>query len=437
MAELSTTITPWLFVIIGTTGSGKTKLSVDLAEALRRNANINSEIVSADSMQIYKHIDVLSAKATVEEQARVKHHLLSIVDVDNSTFNVTTYQRMAKEIISAQLELSNPFHAPILVGGTNYYIESVIWDSKYVFNMTDGELDSNLKTELDELSDEALHARLASVDVVRAELLHPKARRKVLRSLKIYYISKKPHSKWIEEQQGNTSFSFSKTCFFWVSCSKDTLDERLERRVDDMVSNGLRDELRHVADVFKDKKDVIDWQRGALQSIGLREFKSWMESYHTTGIDDLQLFDSALTEVKTHSKQYARKQISWIKNDILPATMVFRFDSTDPEKWLKQVCQPAVNIAMLLLNGGSLEQAHELMEQQSPGIVEVLVPGAPKRAAPWKKHYCEFCKRTLNGDNEWQSHQKARGHKLAKGKFFKQQAKSAANPSASSSNTTS
>ena len=415
MAVPVTSTQPWLFVIIGTTGSGKTKLSVELAEILQKKMGFKSEIVSADSMQLYKQIDVLSAKASVEEQARVKHHLLSILELDHKDFTVVSYQSIANPLISQLLE-SNI--CPILVGGTNYYIESVLWKDKYHFEYDTSSIPSTTWEELNNLSDIQLHARLASVDPIRAELLHPNARRKVLRSLEIYYATKRPHSSWIMEQQQKTELAFPKICIFWVSCDKDVLDKRLDTRVDEMISNGLKSELLNIADQFKDGKHEIDWSRGAFQSIGLREFQPWVEHYHRTGIDDAQLFTSAIDDVKTHSRQYARSQISWIKNSILPIMTVYKLDSTNVSHWQQDVLQPAETIASVILNNEPQDEIKQLFTSgQCRG--QFLTPNASVTLTQWKKYDCEFCAKILNGDNEWIAHQKSKAHKAARRRHFK------------------
>lgn len=424
MAVPSAPYTPWLFVIIGTTGSGKTKLSIELAEALNRNLQLRPEIISADSMQIYKNVDVLSAKATLEEQARVKHHLLSFVELDEDSFNVGTYQLLSRRLVD---ELMKAPHVPILVGGTNYYVESVIWDEKYNFEMAGKELDDDKKAELEKMDSEALHSLLASVDPDRATLLHPNARRKVLRSLGIYYTTNKPHSEWIREQKAKSKLAHPNTCIFWVSCDKDVLDERLDLRVDDMVRLGLKDELRGVVKYFegsgmKEKKN-IDWDRGAFQSIGLREFRPWIEKIQRGEGEEEVLFAEAVEQVKVHSRQYARSQISWIKNGLSPATLIYKFDSSDPKQWYGNVFLPASTIACSLMQGDSMEKVKAYSLEKWPAVVQVL-DGTKDDAnstkdANWKKYECEFCRRTLNGENEWKSHLSSKGHKAARKRHFK------------------
>lgn len=416
--------TPWLFVIIGTTGSGKTKLSVELSESLARKYPLKPEIISSDSMQIYKQIDVLSAKATVEEQARVKHHLLDIVDVDDETFNVGVYQKLARSLVE---ELLKPPSVPILVGGTNFYVEAVIWDDKYNFDISkDVKLSAERQEELDNLDPEALHALLAKHDPVRAEKLHPNMRRKVMRSLEIFYATNKTHTAWMEEQReknGKCTFAFPNTCVFWVSCDKEILDERLNKRVDDMVDSGLKDELKAVSKFFS--KKPMNWERGALQSIGLREFRDWIEHYQQDEtFDDQKIFGEAVELVKTHTRQYSRSQTSWIKNSLSPATLIFKMDSSDPSQWYEKVLLPATEIASKFLENSSCEAVKEYVVDKFQGIVEVIGPHktdgeTPVTAPIWKKYPCEFCDRILNGENEWIAHQKAKAHKAARSRHFK------------------
>lgn len=421
MATRSKTHEPWLFVIVGTTGSGKTKLSLDLAEALDHNLQLRPEIVSADSMQVYKHIDILSAKATVEEQVKVPHHLLSMLELDDNSFSVGIYQKMAKERIA---HLQTPPHVPILVGGTNYYVEAVIWDEKYTFE-PQKPLDAAKKAELDEMDAEALHALLASVDPERAALLHPNARRKVFRSLEIYFTSNKPHSELIRELKSKSKLAYPRTCVFWVSCDKEVLDERLDKRVDDMVAAGLKTELQRLVKYFEDDETrKIDWERGAFQSIGLREFRPWIEKILLKQGEDQPLFDEAVEQVKLHSRQYARSQISWIKNGLCPATLIYKFNSTDPKNWYESIYVPASEIACKLMRGEAMKSVKEEAIRRWSADVQVLdnSDGTDSKDATdteWKKYDCEFCHKTLNGLNEWNAHLTSKGHKAARKRHFK------------------
>lgn len=422
MALPSTPHETWLFVIVGTTGSGKTKLSLDLAEALDRNLQLRPEIVSADSMQLYKHVDILSAKATPQEQARVPHHLLSILELDDSSFHVGIYQEIAKARLDHLLQ---PPHVPIVVGGTNYYIESIIWDDKYDFKLSIGELDPVKKAELEQMDGQALHALLASVDPERATLLHPNARRKVLRSLEIFYATNQPHSKLIQEQQAKAKMAHTNTCFFWVSCDKPTLDERLDKRVDDMVEAGLKEELRRAIKYYEDQnKKPIDWERGAFQSIGLREFRPWIERIRTgDGKEDEALFEEAVEQVKVHSRQYARSQISWIKNSLCSSSLIYKLDSTDPKKWYDKVYVPASEIACKLMRGEAMQDVKAEVSRRWSEHVDILDSAEsedkPTEEKAWKKFECEFCHRTLNGENEWNAHVKSKAHKAARKRHFK------------------
>jgi len=331
-------------------------------------------------------------------------------------------------------------------------------------------MDPQLKAELEVLNDEALHARLSLVDPPRAELLHPKVRRKVMRSLEIYYTTNKRHSDWIREQQEKARFAWERTCFFWVSCgSSDVLESRVRQRVDDMVSQGLKEELKMVSNAFRSKEKAMDWARGALQSIGLREFRNWMIRYEKDGTDDDELFRIALEEVKLHTRQYAKTQVSWIRNGILPTATVYRLDSSDIKKWNDYVLNPAVMIATMLIQGQTRGEVSEALETRFSGAgVQVLVPSsssssssssfAPSSTATsssttsssssssldiksesvgWKKHPCEYCNRTLNGEAEWKAHQKSKGHKTARSKHFKLQKLSSASSSSLTQTTTS
>lgn len=267
-----------LIVIIGATGCGKTKLSVELAR------RCGGEVISADSMQIYKGLDIATAKATAEEQAQVPHHLLDKVDPFKQ-FTVLDFQRLAMTAIDGILARNK---VPVIVGGTNYYIESVLWDTlvgsaddtaaeemNIVERIEDdveqeggnhsdnsaplievNTLDELMSTaisyrQLKGVPSETLHRLLAQVDAVSAASLHPQNRRKIIRCLQVY--QKTGGRRWsdiLAEQRTASGGSrhggplrFANAIILWVDCERTTLESRLDRRVDEMMKLGLIEEL--------------------------------------------------------------------------------------------------------------------------------------------------------------------------------------------------
>ena len=250
---------PPLVVVIGTTGAGKTKLSVDVAEA------IGGEVVNADAMQLYKGLDIATAKATADEMRGVPHHLLDCLEPERSGFTVQEYTRRAIDAIEA---IHARGRVPILVGGTMYYVQSVLWDSLLqppppvadaaaaaaVKPMTTStalsEADALLlaPTRLDALGSHALHTLLARLDPTMASRLHENNVRKVRQSLEVLRSSGTRHSDLMAEQQRRQAEAGPRfnALALWVRSDAATLDARLDSRVDTMVAQGVEGEVREL-----------------------------------------------------------------------------------------------------------------------------------------------------------------------------------------------
>ncbi|XP_067641840.1 tRNA dimethylallyltransferase isoform X2 [Eurosta solidaginis] len=326
-----------LIVIVGSTGTGKTKLSIELAE------RFGGEIISADSMQVYTNLDIATAKATKEEQARVKHHLLDVTTPDKP-FTVLNFRDAALPIIE---ELLGKSKCPIVVGGTNYYIESLVWDvlvntkiyeeseNKAQIVAAEGAIkhDGNAeedeggnssekekKTENDEnmendkekaekpkdvetenrpfidlakmaeMASDELHKHLKKIDPDSANRIHPNNKRKIMRAIEVYQLSGQTLTEQLKaqrEQPGGNRLGgplrYPNTILFWLRCKQDVLDKRLDKRVDSMLERGLLRELRafhyeHKIDQSK-KDDPLTYTVGVLQTIGFKEFVPYLEKY--------------------------------------------------------------------------------------------------------------------------------------------------------------
>nr|CAH7759512.1 unnamed protein product [Callosobruchus chinensis] len=228
-----------LVVILGSTGSGKTKLSLDLAQ------RFDGEIIGADSMQIYKGLDISTAKATPEEQSVAPHHLIDILD-PHEAYTVTQYRNEALTVIQDVLDRNK---LPIVVGGTNYYIEALLWKilvDNNTFVTTPGILPQNEH----ELPSKELHRKLKELDPKMANRLHPNDKRKILRALEIIYDKGRKVSDIFAEQQSAQDASssggglrFTNAIVLWLQCNQDILDDRLNKRVDSMMEQGLVNEL--------------------------------------------------------------------------------------------------------------------------------------------------------------------------------------------------
>uniref|UniRef100_A0A3B3VJ71 tRNA dimethylallyltransferase n=1 Tax=Poecilia latipinna TaxID=48699 RepID=A0A3B3VJ71_9TELE len=303
---------PSLVVILGATGTGKSKLAIEIGKRLQ------GEIISADSMQVYKGLDIITNKVTAEERAQCAHHMLDFVDPLVRTYTVVDFRNKALD--------RNKL--PIVVGGTNYYIESLLWkvllDTEDSGDGADG--GQSRKMELEKLGGEELHKRLAEVDPKMASMLHPNDKRKVARSLQIHNDTGVPHSRWLEEQrQGGDGLGgplrFPDPCIFWLHADMEALDQRLDARVDEMLATGLLNELQDFHLRYNRQKlqdESQDYQHGIFQSIGFKEFHDYLTAPESSSQQERdKLRDKGVEALKIATKRYARKQNKWVRNRFL------------------------------------------------------------------------------------------------------------------------
>ncbi|XP_043573889.1 tRNA dimethylallyltransferase isoform X3 [Chiloscyllium plagiosum] len=315
-------------VILGPTGSGKSRLALELGRRLR------GEIISADSMQVYKGLDIITNKVTREEQQLCRHHMISFLDPLVS-YSVVDFRNKALSIIEDIIARQK---IPIIVGGTNYYIESLLWkvlvDAKKekAFSAADWETGSRTpspsrKEELEKLDCQELYKRLAEVDPEMAAKLHPNDKRKVARSLQVYEEVGVPHSKLLlkqrQEEGGGPlggALRFPKPCILWLYADLSVLDERLDRRVDEMLAAGLLEELVGFHTRYNQQKiaeNSQDYQHGIFQSIGFKEFHEYLTSNSNCSETREKLLNQGIAALKQVTKRYARKQNKWVRNRFL------------------------------------------------------------------------------------------------------------------------
>lgn len=407
-----------LVVILGATGSGKTKLSLELAQ------KFGGEIIGADSMQIYKGLDIITAKATMEEQKMAPHHLINILEPRDS-FTVLEYRNEALRIID---DLFKKSKLPIIVGGTNYYIESLLWRI-LVANPNE---QSNVKPGIlpnDEhlLSSEELHKKLKLLDPNMARRLHPNNKRKILRSLEVLYLKGRKHSEILEEQQrisGSKSgggLRFPEAIILWLQCDQKILDERLNKRVDSMMEEGLVQELLDFHDNYnKDRinmNETPDYTRGIFQSIGLKEFHPYLMMSQSERESDMGIkkLNECIEQLKMVTRRYARKQNKWTVNRFLcrmdrEVPPLYSLDTTDPSKWCENVTTPAIEIVDCALHGRPCKyKPLDKIENKSSNS-----------NATDDTYYCEICERLFVGNHQWNDHLKSIRHKKRREKKKKE-----------------
>ena len=516
-----------LVVILGSTGTGKSKLAIEIGK------RVGGEILSADSMQVYKGLDIVTNKVTAEEQAECPHHLIDFLS-PLKEFSVVEFRNMALPLVE---DIKKRGKIPIVVGGTNYYIESVLWDiliedesdraavgasssssneelesegaaraikkrkliqsselaasseerechgedvkksnqceeisgqeganekekeqsskashpesirefdpssevavSAEFSSKAGHERKDSLSSQSEEISGidhegskgkseelnhkKSLYEKLRKVDPIMADRLHPGDSRKIARSLQVYEQHGKPHSQILEEQRqrlGGSAYGgplrFDHTCVFWLQCQREVLNERLDKRVDEMLDRGLVPELldfhSEYNHVLEKKDDKTQYTEGIFQSIGFKEFHEFLLKQKEKKFDessaseeDKTLLSACVENLKIASRRYAKKQVTWVKNRFLSrphtsAPDVYGLDATDLENWERNVLEKALDIL------------HKLMKGEKP-VCEPL-PRVTIEDDRHTRHVCEICEnRVILGEENWRKHLVSKSHK--------------------------
>lgn len=278
-----------LIILTGPTAVGKTALSVKLAKA------INGAIISADSMQVYRGMDIGSAKVTVEEMEGVPHYLIDVLDPDEE-FHVVRFQEMAK---AAMEEIYSNGQIPILTGGTGFYIQSILYDIDFTSQDEDTVFRSKLESLAKSQGNEVLHQMLKEVDPVSAEKIHANNVKRVIRALEFYEKTGKPISEHNEAEAAKDSpYSF---CYFVLNDDRDKVYSRIEKRIDLMLQAGLIDEVKSLKEKGYHKSMV------SMQGLGYKEILSYLEG-------EISL-DDAVYILKRDTRHFAKRQLTWFRRE--------------------------------------------------------------------------------------------------------------------------
>ena len=278
-----------ILVLAGPTAVGKTALSIELAKKL------NGEIISTDSMQIYKYMDIGSAKITTEEMDGIKHHMIDVTTPDKP-FSVVDFKNMAQPIID---DLLSKDKLPILTGGTGLYINALTCN----MNFTDATNDEAYRLELEELAKEHgdiyIHNMLKDIDPVSYESIHPNNRKRVIRALEVYKVTNKPFSSF------NAGEDFYKSKYdvhyYVLNMDREKLYQRINKRVDIMFEKGLLNEC------IKLKENGYNSLMQAMQGIGYKEVLMYLENSIS--------LEEATEMIKQGSRNYAKRQLTWFRKD--------------------------------------------------------------------------------------------------------------------------
>lgn len=305
-----------LIVLTGPTAVGKTKLSIALAKA------VNGEIISADSMQVYKYMDIGSAKIRKEEMQGVRHYLVDEL-LPEEEFHIVRFQEMAK---AAMEEIYAKGKIPILVGGTGFYIQAVTRD----IDFTEGEQDDSYRKELEALAAEKgnayLHKMLEEVDPKSAEEIHANNVKRVIRALEFYHQNQSPISTHNQEQKEHTSpYNLA---YFVLNAPRELLYERIDRRVDKMLEEGLVDEVRGLKERGYQKGMV------SMQGLGYKEILSYLEGEYP--------LEEAVRILKRDTRHFAKRQLTWFRREpevIWVNKHEFDYDEPKALEYMLNICR--------------------------------------------------------------------------------------------------
>ncbi|MBK5252984.1 MAG: tRNA (adenosine(37)-N6)-dimethylallyltransferase MiaA [Peptostreptococcaceae bacterium] len=270
-----------IYVIAGPTATGKTKVAIELAK------RINGEIVSCDSMQLYKYMNIGSAKPTKEELEEVKHHLIGVVD-PSEFFTVAKYQKLAYEAID---DIVSRGKTPVVVGGTGLYLNSLIYEMDFAAKP----LNAKRRIELESMSAEVLYAYLSEINCGAAGRIHPNNKKKVIRAIEATELGKevKPFE---ECNIKNQAYDFK---LYGLNWDRKVLYERINQRVENMISEGLVDEVKHMFSLG------LTCDNFSMKGIGYKEIIEYLNGNYN--------LEDAIYLIKRNTRHFAKRQQTWFK----------------------------------------------------------------------------------------------------------------------------
>lgn len=302
---------PPLVILTGPTGVGKTELSIQLAKKL------DGEIISADSIQVYKHMDIGSAKILPYEMCGIKHYLVDIIEPDEE-FNIYIFQQKAKQ---AMEEIYAKGRVPIIVGGTGFYIQSILYDID--FNTEDS--DKTVRHKYENLAKEKgvhyLYRLLADIDPESAENIHENNEKRIIRALEYYENTGElmsVHNK--REREKSSPYNFR---YFVLNRQRDILYDRIDRRVDQMLKDGLVDEVKHLLELGYARSLV------SMQGLGYKEIAACLEGEYT--------LEEAVDIIKRDTRHFAKRQLTWFRREKSVNFINYEDYSNDVERICEQL----------------------------------------------------------------------------------------------------
>ena len=278
-----------LVILAGPTAVGKTELSIRLAK------RINGAIISADSMQVYKYMDIGSAKIMPDEMEGVKHYLIDELDPSDE-FNIVRFQQMAKDALK---EIYANGQIPIVAGGTGFYIQALLYDIDFTHQDSDEAFRKEMADYAAEYGAEALHEKLKEIDPVSYKTIHANNTKRVIRALEYYRMTGQPISAHNEQEHQKVSpYNFA---YFVLTDDRKHLYDRIDYRVDLMMKKGLVDEVKNLYDMGY-HKDMV-----SMQGLGYKELLSYLDGECS--------LEEAVYIIKRETRHFAKRQLTWFRRE--------------------------------------------------------------------------------------------------------------------------
>ena len=426
-----------IVAIVGATGTGKSKLAVDLA------THFNGEIINADAMQIYKGLPIITNKMPLSERNGIPHHFLDSLELGEQPWTVRNFVQEAQRLIT---EIRGRGRLPLVVGGTGYYVHSLLFkeallDREEHRNSGRGEEDDELTDphfEILSKPTEEILARLREADPGMADRWHPRDRRKIQRSLEIYLRTGKRASDFYREQ-GQRSHPREPTeltnegrepssdalryepLILWLDAEDHALKSRLNARVHTMIAAGLVDEAASMLATEKKLRSQaipLDTSKGIWVSIGYKELRDMLDRQQSEGSpQDASLIpQEAIEAIQAITRQYAKRQNRFIRlrfaNAVHAAGVdqnLFVLDCSDLNCWEEAVADPSQALVSAFLQGEHLPEPAMLSDLARKTFA--TISDATKTSAEYSVRRCEFCDKILMSENELLNHLKSNSHR--------------------------
>lgn len=427
----------------------------------------NGEIINGDSMQMYCGLPIITNKIPMEERNGIPHHLIDRVSLEEEPWRISTFRKEALRLIK---EIHSRGKLPVLVGGTHYYTQSVLFDDALV---DEGEEEEQHEEEgiwdlqqkgrdiasptvedwaILDAPPEVILQKLREVDPVMADRWHPNETRKIRRSLQIYLQTGKPATEIYEQQRrqrleagtgsgGDNGDNFARpgrmryqTLLFWTHAERENLYKRLDARVDTMVQQGLIAEAQAMSDHLKKRESqgvTVDQTRGVWVSIGLKELEPYFAALRAGLSSEEELTAlrrSCIESVKTTTRQYSAKQVKWIRNKLWnslaeadAAHRLYILDS-NVDGWDKCVTEPSERVVHAFLSNERCpdpkmlsELARNMFDAREKDHQKKLaaVSAAESPSVFMKQLTCNLCHKTMMGQEQWGIHVRGTGHNRA------------------------